>query len=64
MMLLAMKGAAESAMGSTLEASRCRPAMEPPFRNGIDDRGREIKVSRWVFGIAGFYCISMFWSHS
>ena len=47
-------------MGSTLEVSRCRTAMEPPFRNGIGDRSREIKVSRWVFGIAGFYCISMF----
>ena len=60
MMLPAMKGAAEKAIESTLEAIRCRPDMEPPFRNGIDDRGREIKVSRWVLGIAGFYCISMF----
>ncbi len=60
MMLPAMNGAAENAMGSTLEVSRCRAAMEPPFRNGIGDRSREIKVSRWVFGIAGFYCISMF----
>ena len=60
MMLPAMKGAAENAMGSTLEASRCRAGMEPPYRNGIGDRSREIKVSRWVFGIAGFYCISMF----
>ena len=60
MMLPAMKGAAEKAIESTLEAIRCRAAMEPPFRNGIGDRSREIKVSRWVFGIAGFYCISMF----
>jgi len=34
--------------------------MEPPYRNGLGGREREIKVSRWVFGIAGFYCISMF----
>ncbi|MEE2758566.1 MAG: DUF2085 domain-containing protein [Candidatus Thermoplasmatota archaeon] len=34
--------------------------MEPPFRNGLEDRTREKKVGRWVFAIAGFYCVSMF----
>jgi len=30
------------------------------FRNGLSERDRETKVGRWVLGIAGFYCISMF----
>ena len=34
--------------------------MEPQFRNGLGDRSREKKVGRWVFGIAAFYCVSMF----
>ncbi|MDP6844056.1 MAG: DUF2085 domain-containing protein [Candidatus Thalassarchaeaceae archaeon] len=55
-----MKEAAENTTGSTLGATGSRADMEPPFRNGLKERGREIKVSRWVLGIAGFYCISMF----
>ena len=58
--LPAMNGAAEKTIGSTLGAIESRADMEPPFRNGLDGRDREVKVSRWVFGIAGFYCISMF----
>ncbi|MEE2747801.1 MAG: DUF2085 domain-containing protein [Candidatus Thermoplasmatota archaeon] len=55
-----MKWAAENPIGSTLDAIGSRTAMEPPFRNGLRDRSRETKVGRWVLGIAGFYCISMF----
>ncbi len=55
-----MKEAAENTTGSTLGTTGSRADMEPPFRNGLKERGREIKVSRWVLGIAGFYCISMF----
>ena len=58
--LSAIKGAAENVTGSTLGAIQRRTNMEPPFRNGLDERGREVKVGRWVLGIAGFYCISMF----
>jgi len=58
--LSAMKGVAENTTGSTLGAIQSRTSMEPPFRNGLDERGRETKVGRWVLGIAGFYCISMF----
>ena len=55
-----MKEVAEKTTGSTLGAIQSRTSMEPPFRNGLDERGRETKVGRWVLGIAGFYCISMF----
>ena len=55
-----MKEAAENETGSTLDEIGSRTDMQPPFRNGLDERGREKKVSRWVLGIAGFYCISMF----
>ena len=55
-----MKGVAENTTGSTLGTIQSRTSMEPPFRNGLDERGRETKVGRWVLGIAGFYCISMF----
>ena len=34
--------------------------MEPQFRNGLGNRIREKKVGKWVFGIAAFYCVSMF----
>ena len=55
-----MKGAAEKTIGSTLDTIQSRTNMEPPFRNGLNERDREVKVGRWVLGIAGFYCISMF----
>jgi uncharacterized membrane protein len=55
-----MKEAAEIQTASTLCVTASRASMEPPFRNGLDDRSREKKVGRWVLGIAGFYCISMF----
>ena len=55
-----MKGVAEIATGSTLDAIGSRADMEPMFRNGLSERDRETKVGRWVLGIAGFYCISMF----
>jgi len=55
-----MKEAAEIQTASTLCVTASRTSMEPPFRNGLDNRSREKKVGRWVFGIAGFYCISMF----
>jgi len=34
--------------------------MRPPYRNGLNNRDRERKVGKWVTGIMGFYCISMF----
>ena len=34
--------------------------MEPPYRNGLSDRGRERKVGQWIAGIAGFYLVSLF----
>ena len=60
MVLSAMKGVAEITTGSTLDAIGSRADMEPTFRNGLSERDRETKVGRWVLGIAGFYCISMF----
>ena len=56
----AIKEAEEKTTVSTLEAIGSRAVMEPPYRNGLSERGREKKVGRWVLGIAGFYCISMF----
>jgi uncharacterized membrane protein len=58
--LLAMNGAADNATGSTLGTIESRTDMEPPYRNGLGNRDREVKVSSWVLGVAGFYCISMF----
>ena len=55
-----MKSVAENSTGSTLGAIGSRAGMEPPFRNGLDQRNRETKVGRWVMGISGFYLISMF----
>ena len=43
-----------------ITACSIRGHMESQFRNGLGDRSREKKVGRWVFGIAAFYCVSMF----